>query len=138
MRTVLSIPLIFLLLFTGVNVKFARHYCKGEVAATKISLSGELATCGMENHKEINPFGEIFTNQCCEDVVSAYSFNNNYFGSSYNIADPGQQGTHMFIVPHFNLLSEILILNKTNSNQKPPGINDLHTPTMQTLCIFRI
>ena len=51
MKRIVSIPLLFIILFSGINVKFASHYCGGNFSGTKVSLTGELATCGMEQEQ---------------------------------------------------------------------------------------
>jgi hypothetical protein len=138
MRKVLSIPLIVLILFTGISIKFATHYCSGSVFATKVSLSGELATCGMEHHVDYNSHQENITKHCCEDVLSAYAIDNNYFGSSFHLDNPGMQGIHLFIVPLDINIDEIAVLNPVIRNIRPPGMNDFHSPTIQALCVFLI
>jgi len=57
------------------------HYCGGKLAATKVSLSGTLATCGMEDAGGNCPYdhnGYLIESHCCEDVLTAYSIDNNY------------------------------------------------------------
>lgn len=138
MRKVLSIPLIVLILFTGISVKFATHYCGGSVYATKVSLSGELATCGMEHHYDYSSHQENITKHCCEDVLSAYVIDNNYFGSSFQIDKPGMQGIHLFIVPPDISINQVAVSNPVIKNTKPPGMNDFHSPAIQALCVFLI
>ena len=41
MKNVISIPLALLILFTGINVQIASHYCGGNFAAAKVSLTGK-------------------------------------------------------------------------------------------------
>ena len=138
MRKVLSIPLIVLILLTGISVKFATHYCGGSVFATKVSLSGKLATCGMEHHEDNYSQQPTITRHCCEDVLSAYTIDNNYFGSSFQIDNPGMQGIHLFIVPLDININEVAVLNPVLSNIRPPGMNDFHSPAIQALCVFLI
>ena len=138
MKTLISIPLLILILFTGISVRFSSHYCGGYIVATKISLTGEMATCGMESGNEINTIQQILKNHCCDNIASAYSISNNYFASSFNIEEPGQvlsnfiPGTsgyicidETFITPSFNEI-------------KPPGNYTPNSVDRPVLCIFRI
>ena len=65
MKKFISISLTFLLLAALFHFSIATHYCGGTIAATKISLSGKLASCGMENDVENSPqSGTYFLSHC--------------------------------------------------------------------------
>jgi hypothetical protein len=138
MKTILSIPLIILILFTGVSVKFATHYCGGYVAATKVSLTGELATCGMESGSESKTLQQTLGNHCCDNTLSAYSICNNYFASSFNIEVPGQLVTNLLLSPYGYLSNYETNFNTSLSEIKPPGIYNPNSVDRPVLCIFRI
>ena len=87
MKKILSIPLIMLILFTGVTVNFATHYCGGSVAATKVSLTGKLATCGMEGTSDNKTNEGLYKNHCCDDVTAAYTLSSNYIPSFASLSD---------------------------------------------------
>ena len=138
MKTLISIPLIILILFTGISVKFASHYCGGYVVATKVSLTGELATCGMESGHEINTLQQILKNHCCDNITSAYSISNNYFASSYNIEEPGQVVTNLLLSPSGYLYNDETLINPAFCEIKPPGNYNPSSVDQKVLCIFRI
>ena len=138
MKSIISIPLIVLILFTGISVKFATHYCGGYVAATKVSLTGELATCGMERQSDNNPLQDTYNNNCCDDLTSAYSICNNYFASSYNFDDPGRQVINMIAVPSGYISNQETIINTSFNDIRPPGTNLPNSVDRPVLCIFRI
>lgn len=138
MKTILSIPLIILLLFSGVIVNFASHSCEGSIVATKISLTGEVATCGMENAVETHSSVVEITKHCCDNIVSAYSICNNYFPSSFNIEDPSPQVLPFFIIPFDNSFHPELTNNIPNTNIRPPGFNTANSTSLPALCVFRI
>jgi hypothetical protein len=138
MRTLVSIPLILLILFSGISVKFATHYCGGYVAATKVSLTGELATCGMEQTSHNNSSQENYRHKCCEDVTSSYSICNNYLSSSYSVNDPGQPVIHTFFVPADILINQVSAINTSFISTKPPGTYSPNSVERPALCIFRI
>ena len=137
-RKILAIPLIVLILFSGISIKFATHYCQGSVFATRVSLTGQLATCGMEHHEDHNLSQESITSECCDDVLSAYTLSNNYLGSTFHIDNPNLTGTYFVFMPfHTEVVAPITHV-PSYSNIRPPGMNDLYTPAIQTLCVFRI
>lgn len=138
MRKLLSIPLIVLILFSGLTVTVATHYCCNTPIDTKLSFSGELATCGMESAKTEKPVGIILTNHCCDNVLSAYSFRNIYIPSFSFINNPEHQITDIpFIISDNFLISDnFTILSKEVI--RPPGINNQFSAGQEILCIFRI
>lgn len=138
MKTILSIPLIILILFSGVIVSFATHYCEGSVVATKISLTGEQATCGMEQTSSDNPLIDKFVNHCCDNVTSVYSICNTYFPSAYNVEDPILKVISVFVVPYDYLSKPEIANNTLKTNIRPPGCYTPNSVTLPDLCIFRI
>lgn len=138
MKTILSIPLIILILFSGVIFSFATHYCEGSVVATKISLTGELATCGMEQTSADNSLSIKFSNHCCDNIASVYSICNNYFPSETNFENQVLQVISIFIVPSDYLSNKEISNSDPNTNIKPPGCYTPNSVTLPDLCIFRI
>ena len=138
MKTIISIPLVLLLLFSGVSVKVAIHYCGGYVAATKVSLTGELATCGMVSSENDESSQEAFKKHCCDDVMSAYSFDNNYVPSFFNVEKPFQHIISLLIYPDDLTISQFENLNTSSSIIKPPGDYFYNSTDLPVLCIFRI
>jgi hypothetical protein len=138
MKTVLSIPLIVLILFTGINVSFSVHYCSGSVFATKISLKGETATCGMENPSISTSFQDIFKNKCCDDVTSALSICNNYVPSTHFISDPEHTPIQEYSIPADLSPDQYNIDISAPVNTRPPGSFDNYRFSQAILCIFRI
>lgn len=138
MRLLLSIPLILLLLFSGVKVKFAAHYCGGHVVATKVTLNGELATCGMEMPTDVKTTENSITNHCCDDVTSEYSINNNYFPSTFSVEKSFPQVINLFIADLDCYDDQESIISTTTKNNRPPGTKNLDSFDQPVLCIFRI
>jgi len=138
MKTILSIPLIILILFTGVSVKFATHYCGGNVSSTKISLTGEFATCGMKTDFEHHSQQQTITHNCCDNTLSAYSICNTYFSSTYDAVFNGQAANDNILNPIDYILDNKIIINITNNQSKPPGSFNPNSVDRPVLCIFRI
>ncbi len=138
MKFILSIPLSLLLLFSGINIRYAAHYCGGNVVATRISLSGELATCGMEPKEDNNSSLVTLKKHCCEDITSEYTINNNYVPSLTEIDLPGQM-----IVDHGFFSADHLIIKGYPAiyffnDIGPPGTDHSKTDLVSVLHTFRI
>ena len=138
MKRLVSIPLIFLILFSGVSVKIASHYCGGYVAATKVSLSGELATCGMEKPENDNSYQETFSKHCCDDVTASFSISNIYLASFFSIDDTEQHIIDLEFSPTDLSSNNEPAINIYSNNIKPPGAISLISTDQPVLCIFRI
>jgi len=138
MKTILSIPLIILILFTGVSVKFAAHYCGGSVSDTKISLSGELASCGMASDVETHTLQQTIRHHCCDNTLTTYSICSTFFASPYDAEFNSQVPTDNILKPIDYILDNKLIINFTNDQSKPPGSFNPNSVDRPVLCIFRI
>ena len=138
MKIILSIPLIILILFTGVSVKFATHYCGGYVSDTKISLTGELATCGMESDLESHTQQQTLRHHCCDNTLTTYSICNTFFASTYDADYQGQPLTNNIFIPRDYTIDNKIIIDITNNQSKPPGSFNPNSVDLPVLCIFRI
>ncbi|MFA5820079.1 MAG: hypothetical protein WC854_12480, partial [Bacteroidales bacterium] len=79
MKKGFSILLIPLILTAMLHLSVATHYCGGKEVASKLSLTGKLANCGMEGSKKELPLsGTNFTKHCCDDVVTFCGTDSNY------------------------------------------------------------
>jgi len=138
MKKIISIPLIVLIMFSGVSIKFAAHYCGGFVAATKVSLTGELATCGMESTTDNQSSDVSITKQCCEDVTSEYAIDNNYSPTFSFVPEYYQYVMHVFTIA--NALPEISpeVLKSLYTNISPPGALMSTNVDISDICVFRI
>jgi hypothetical protein len=137
MKLVLSIPLIMLISFSGISVKFTAHFCGGTFIATKVLITGELATCGMEIPSNNNSSQNTFSNHCCDNITSEYSINNNYIPSSYYIKEQLQKVVYTISVPVDLLCNYVYLLNPSNLVIRPPGNSYPNSVTLPVLCSFR-
>jgi hypothetical protein len=138
MRKILSLPLIILILFTGITINFATHYCGGSFSASKVSLSGELATCGMEHSADLNLKDNLYRNPCCNDVTAAYTLSCNYIPSfSYVDNLYPQAGFNTFLA--VNSINNYLIFSiASDETVRPPGTYTPNSVDRQFICIFQI
>lgn len=135
MRQLVSIPLIVVILFTGITVNLASHYCGGTFIDSKISLDGRLTSCGMEPSIPVEP-GINNTDHDCQDFISAYTFNGNYLPSNpedVNLASDLHYENTFCTTIHVEQPD-----NNPNTSTRPPGIFATSGIKLEVICIFLI
>lgn len=121
------------------NLSVATHFCGGSVAGLKVSLTGQLASCGMESGERSLPVLEtIFTTHCCEDIVTYCETDNNYTTTYSFLAD-----SYQFNFQYISLQAESPVVRRTvlASQYKaisPPGVLMSTGVDLSDICIFRI
>jgi hypothetical protein len=138
MRKILSIPLIILILGSGMTLNVATHYCCGVVAATRVSLSPRLASCGMENSAVNKLTEDIISKHCCEDKISVYSFSTNFVPSSYSVFNPDLQVVHHEYFTADYITGHTLDRLVSDEIIRPPGTYNNASSLFQIICVFRI
>jgi hypothetical protein len=139
MKTIISIPLALLILFTGINVNIASHYCGGNLSAVKVSLNGELASCGMEQQSGEKPAEDLFSRHCCDDVISSFSISTNYVPAPFCfIMFAGLEINHTFITQDQLFISLPVHANVFSGSRRPPGGFSSSDVEQQVICIFQI
>jgi hypothetical protein len=132
--------LTVILVLTGMlNISVAKHYCGGKLVASKISLSGTLASCGMvEGNCPYDHDGDQLESHCCDDDVTAYSIDNNYTPvtqtasefSTAKIAFPDLSYASLFRFPVINYQS--------GSDISPPGLLMTSSVDLSDIRVLRI
>lgn len=139
MKKFLSISFSLLILLSVTHFTIATHYCGGEIAASKVSISGELATCGMEDaDNQCSLPGKHIGNHCCDDKVSVLAVDPDYAPSFNCFKAFSQNILLVFILPPS---STILPLSTNNLNRKdacPPGYFLVSAVSLPKICVFRI
>ncbi|MGQ9620132.1 MAG: HYC_CC_PP family protein [Bacteroidales bacterium] len=130
--------LITLVFFTyGMHISIDRHFCGGKLAAVKVSLTGEKASCGMEHGD--SPCGNNLTlkSKCCEDQVLTLSGNSNYFPEYFRTVEPLK---NYQVKNNQIIFSTEVRLSGSNTpiNVFPPGKNLLYRHSQPGICVFRI
>jgi hypothetical protein len=139
MKRIFTIPLMLLILFTGINVNIASHYCGGNFAATKVSLNGELASCGMEHQPGTKPSEDLISSLCCEDIMSSFNISTNYVPSSCcSLPDIGQEINHTFILYNELFISQQIPVSAISNSKRPPGFFTPVSIEQQVICVFQI
>jgi hypothetical protein len=88
MKTVLTIFLVFILPVSGVQVSLDRHYCGGNLTDVRISVTGKMASCGMEQTETGCTAYQVINTKCCDDQVVFYSITSKYFPVYFQLAHP--------------------------------------------------
>jgi hypothetical protein len=139
MKKILSIPLMLLILFSGIDITVATHYCGGNLSGTKISLNGELASCGMENNPVIRSSQYKISNHCCENIVASLSICSNYIPTaSCCIPDLGPDISHVLFVQDEPPIRNDISFYAISCNKRPPGIFNPADVELQVICLFQI
>jgi hypothetical protein len=139
MKKIISISLSLLILTAVLHFSVATHYCGGTIAATRVSLSGKLATCGMESdNKDVPLTGTFYTSHCCDNVVVFCGIYNNYFPSFSFVPESYQNLFQVFSIPAGLTFKSIASLNTFYTSVSPPGESIANSVDLSDICIFRI
>jgi hypothetical protein len=139
MKKVISISLTFLMLTAMLHLSVATHYCGGKIAASKISLTGKLATCGMnDDEKNIPLTGSHYTSYCCENVLATYGINSIYFPSFSSFHESYQMHYKALSVPNNYNIQSLKSVNSIYTSVSPPDVSLSSSVDLSNICIFRI
>jgi hypothetical protein len=138
MKKFLSISFAFLILLSGMHLTVATHYCGGKLAASKISVLGELASCGMEGPVDQCQLpGKHISPNCCTNKTAVFTVDNNYTPSFSECKTPSQLVLQHFDIPVSYQL-QVVVSNLLNTNVHPPGNYLVSDVSLPDICVFRI
>ena len=139
MKKFLSISFSFLILLSVMHITIATHYCGSKYAASKVSLSGELASCGMEGSVDQCQLpGKHITSHCCTDKISVFTVENNYAPSFFEFKVALQNLLQAFNIPANYKIQPLFVSNLLNTNVHPPGCFLVSDVSLPNICVFRI
>jgi hypothetical protein len=139
MKKGVSISLVLLLLAAMLNISVATHYCGGKAVASKVSLTGKLANCGMEGSEKKLPLsGTSFTTHCCDNVLTSCRIDNNYTPSFFYIQDIYQYNFQIFSTHPASPVYAPVILKSLYTDVNPPGVLRFTNVDLSSICVFRI
>ena len=139
MKKLLSISLALLMLLSGMQLTISMHYCGGELADSKVSLTGHIASCGMEGLvDECTDPGSHMESSCCNNQVSVYAVDQNYSPSFSEFKAFSQTVLQVFFIPENNTFLSHPSLLQTNSGANPPGNYLAAAVSLPKICVFRI
>ena len=139
MKKFLSISFSLLILISGLQLTISTHYCGGEIAASKISVSGDLASCGMETPAAQCPStGSHIGSNCCNTKVSVFAIDNNYPPALSNFKSFSQNILQVFDIPVSYQIQSLSVLSLYSTNVSPPGNFMVSAVSLPDICVFRI
>jgi len=99
-----------------------QHHCDSvDETFEMVSVTGELASCGMEgcDNKCSTP-GNHFEEHCCDNIVSILAVNHDYAPSFTNFNAFSQHVLQVYIVPVSIEVHSLTTLNLTSSDVSTP------------------
>lgn len=139
MKKVIAISLTCLMLLVLLHFSVATHYCMGNAAASKISFSGQLATCGMESNEDGQPqSGTYYHTHCCDNLLVFCGINCNYFPSFTFVPESFNTDFRVFSVPLSLTTNAISFTEIINSPVNPPGFPAINSVDLSAICVYRI
>ena len=139
MKKFLSISFSLLILLSGMHFTVSTHFCGGKIAASKVSFSGELASCGMEKAvDQCLSSGSHLSTNCCHNKISAFVVDSNYAPSFSDFKAFSQSVLQVFYIPARFNIQPLLVSNLLNTNVHPPGNYLVSDVSLPDICVFRI
>lgn len=121
------------------HITIATHFCGGRFAASKVSFTGELASCGMENSTDNAPIqGKQIDTKCCDDNILTYSVDNNFSPSNSVIVEYFKTILQDLTIPVSVSLQSFISANSVALNVFPPGKLKVSSVNLSDICVFRI
>jgi hypothetical protein len=139
MKKAISISLSVLMILGMAHFSVAKHYCSEMEVASKVSLSGKLASCGMEEETESCPVSGInLTSHCCDDVVSYYGINSNYTPSFSDVPEFFQYNFQVYSIPVGLPVTSADFVKTSYTSVNPPGALMSTNVDLSDICVYRI
>lgn len=138
MKRFASIPLVILILFSGISVNIASHYCGGRLVDTRISLSGKLASCGMQDQPTpFSPNG-VINRHCCDNILSSFTLGTNYVPPAITTLNHYAPELIHYFLPSGLSVGQDYSVSFLSSIIRPPGLFNPDDVELQAICVFRI
>jgi len=139
MKKLLSISLALLMLISGMQLTISIHYCGGELADSRVSLTGHLASCGMEGIFDNCTASESTLDEsCCKNQISVYAVDHNYSPSFSEFKAFSQPVLELFTLPESSSFQSFPATNLTSTNASPPENKLVHAVSLPKICVFLI
>jgi hypothetical protein len=139
MKKLFAILFAVIIVLSGMYVTVSTHYCGGVIAATKVSVSGELASCGMEGASDqCQVPGKHIRSNCCVNKISVFAIENNFVPSFSEFKSASQNILQIFAVSARFPLPVLSVLGIYHQNISPPGNIMVSAVSLLRICVFRI
>ncbi len=139
MKKLFSISVAFLMLLSGLQLTISRHYCGGELADAKVSVTGHVASCGMEGETDdCTQPGNHVESSCCNNQVSTYAIDHNFAPSFTSFKAFEQAVLQVFILPEIQNFNAITAYNRIYTDVSPPPNWLVSDVNLSDIGVFRI
>ncbi len=127
------------MLLSGLQLTISRHYCGGELADAKVSLTGHVASCGMETATDdCTHASTIGESSCCKNKVSVYEVDHNYSPSFTEFKAFAQTVLQVFVIPENITFHSLTSASNLYTDVSPPGFLPANAVSLPKICVFRI
>lgn len=117
----------------------ATHYCGGIEVASKVSLTGKLADCGMENPKHEVPLsGTSLNKHCCDNYIHYCGIYTNYVTEFSFVPETYHNISQIFVIPLKYSFGSRLDLISLLTDTSPPWTFRSTDVDLSGICVFRI
>lgn len=139
MKKLLSISFALLMLLSGMQLTISMHYCGGELADSKVSIVGHLASCGMEGIVDNCTASESSLDEsCCKNQISVYAIDQNYSPTYIEFNTFAQNILQVYLIPESITFHSSTAINLTSTDTSPPENALLHAVSLPKICVFLI
>ena len=139
LKKILSISIALLMLLSGLQLTVSRHYCGGELADSKVSMLGHIASCGMEDEtEECTQPGNHIESTCCNNQVSVYSVDHNFTPSFSEFKSFEQPVLQIFILHEILNFNTLTIHSNFYTDVSPPTDLLVSDVSLSDIGVFRI
>jgi hypothetical protein len=139
MKKIVSISFALLMLLSGMQLTISQHYCGGELADVNVSLTGHIASCGMEGETDdCDQPGDHIKSHCCNNQVSVYAIDHNFAPSFTAFKAFEQQVLQAFILPEVQNFNAITAYNRFYTDVSPPPNWLVSDVNLSDIGVFRI
>ena len=139
MKKLFSISIAFIMLLSGLQLTISKHYCGGELADSKVSVWGHIASCGMESTTdECTQPGSHVGTHCCDNQVSVYAVDHNYSPSFTEFKAFAQTVLQVFVIPENITFHSLTDYSPAESGFISPRKFLVTAISLPKICVFRI
>lgn len=137
MKGAFTILIGVFMLTSGMTVSIDKHYCGGELAETKISFSGKLASCGMEYIQNECPGHPSMDKVCCDDQLTLYRISGHYLPEYFRLSNTFDS-KDIPSAPECDALFRGEYMDAYRTWELPPGEKLKSAPSLSKICVYRI
>ena len=123
------------------HLSVAAHFCGGKIAGLKISVSGKLASCGMEDDNTGNNLpmpGAQLSKQCCDDVITYLGIDTDFTPSFSTVPEYYQVNVKTLNVTAGFTPDSPVALSTFCTDASPPGALKFTSVDLSDICVLRI